>query len=327
MAFVYSSRNGATLSSAQENLLDVIENLPSPFKGVSKLKDLRTMSGLSVIVTDRRYLIEYLEGFVEEYSEKSKKFFFGGKDLLIYHANQGEIGDRKRWAEEQLRKAKEHNPETVPLLGLYSRKLNWYTDKAPIVYLFADNIRDYAERIGCNSDSVFGYVFIHEMMHAYYDAFNNEGYPAIGTLEETFAEFGMLTFISKTLGRCNLLADSENHVSSKILNGPREYGFGYEMFVRTEGGAPEMIERYKDISNWINYLVLNAAGINYHDSIREYQNNPNDENANKCYDAVLEILDYVLTKPNSPIQPEIKSASMRHSVSSSISHFSTKVKR
>lgn len=324
MSFVYRTCNGAKLTLAQETFLDTIENLPSPFGDISKLKDLRDISGVSVIVANRRYLINYLEEYVKTYREKSEDFFHGNKDFLRYHENQGEVGDRLRWAEDQLRKAKEHNPKTVPLLGLYSRKLFWYTSDAPTVYLFADNIRDYAERIGRNADHVFGYVFIHEMMHAYYDAFNNVGYPATETLEETFAEFGMLSFISKTFGLCcDFLDDAINHVLSKIENGPREYGFGYEMFGRTWNDAPELIERYKDISNWINYPVLNAAGINYHESIRAYQQDPKDKNADKCYEDVLEILDLELTEPSFSIQPGIKKSSSLTPASSSITHTPT----
>lgn len=306
MAFDYSMRNGARLTQAQEIFLDYIENLPSPFGGISCLKELWVISGVSVIVADRGYLINYLDAFVQKYGRNMEHFFYGSKDPMRFHRNQGEIGDRMHWAKEQLKNAKEPVKETMPLLGLYSRKLTWYSSNAPKVFLFADNINDYARSTGCNAENVFAYVFIHEMMHAYYDAFNNEGYPAVGTLEETFAEFGMLTFISKSLGNCPLLKDAKDHVISKIANGPREYGFGYEMFFRTRGDAPDMIERYRDISNWINYFVLNDERINYYDSIREYQINPNGTNADKCYDDVLAILDLDLTKPISPIQPGIE---------------------
>lgn len=50
MAFEYYSDNGNTLTSSQEELLEMIENLPSPQKGMASLKDLRVKTKLLVCV-------------------------------------------------------------------------------------------------------------------------------------------------------------------------------------------------------------------------------------------------------------------------------------
>lgn len=59
MAFIYKSQNGL-LTSNQEALLGDIENLPSPFNGITNLEKLRTITGVSVVVSDKAYLKKML---------------------------------------------------------------------------------------------------------------------------------------------------------------------------------------------------------------------------------------------------------------------------
>lgn len=305
MAFIYTSENGAKLTPSQEELLETIENIPSPYEGITSLKELRTLSGLSVVVSDRKSLIGMLEEYIETYRREMAYFFSSG---MVYHRNQGVIGERINWAEEQLKKAKEPGEGTSPLLGLYSRKLQWYTNDAPIVYLFADNINDYASKVGQSPDFVFGYVLIHEMMHAYYDAFNSKGNPAVYSLEEPFAEFGMLTFLNQNkFILSGILRDAIDHVLAKINNGPREYGFGLEMFRRAGGYAVDMVERYRDISNRLDCIdILNFDGANkYFECVRNYSIEATEINAERCYESVLDILDYDWREPINSIQPAI----------------------
>lgn len=240
MAFIYRPENGVTLSPSQAEFLESIENKPSPFQGLTSLKDLRSLTGLSVVVTDRERLREIL------FNAKEATYSKIAEDHRASNLAEKDIHDRQIWIEEHL------NPEKSRfILGLYSRKLFWFDGDAPKVYLFADNIEACASKKGYSEEHVFGFVFIHEMMHAYYDAFNSAGFPAKEPLEEAFAEYGMLTFINKTIGPGVFLEEAKASVFSKIDYGPREYGFGYELFADTSGGAPEMIERYRLVSNWI----------------------------------------------------------------------------
>ena len=222
MAFVYIQDNGVSLSPFQEEFLESIENKPSPFQGLKSLKDLRMLTGLSVVVTDRQRLREILA------KAKSDTKCEIEKDNRMLNLAWKDIEDRLGWIEEHL------NPEKSRLiLGLYSRKLFWFDGDAPKVYLFADNIEAYASKKGYSEEHVFGFVFIHEMMHAYYDAFNSAGFPAKEPLEEAFAEYGMLTFINKTIGPGVFLEEAKASVFSKINDGPREYGFGNKLFADT----------------------------------------------------------------------------------------------
>lgn len=296
MAFVYRPDNGVSLSPSYEEILESIENKPSPFHGLKSLKDLRSLTGLSVVVTDRQRLRDILA------KAKSDTKCEIEKDNRILNLAWKDIEDRLGWIEEHL------NPEKSRLiLGLYSRKLFWFDDDAPKVYLFADNIEAYASKKGYSEDYVFGFVFIHEMMHAYYDAFNSAGFPAKEPLEEAFAEYGMLTFINKTIGTGGFLEEAKASVFSKIDDGPREYGFGYELFSDTSGGEPGMIERYKDISNWIDYPTVKGFPKDYFKCMAEFKNNPDEANASDCIEAVRYILEHEWQEPDPmyTIQPAV----------------------
>ena len=217
MAFQYKAENGVVLTTSQESLLESIENYQFPFDGISKLKDLRQRSGVSVFISDRKSLIRILKDSVRVIERKIDEF---KESRLKSNPNvEGEIYDQKRWAEKQLRIAENPQLGETPLLGLYTRKLLWFDDSAPVVYLFADNIRDYAKRKSVNEDNVFAYVFVHEMMHAYYDAFNSDGFPCKERIEEAFAEFGMLSFL-QSFGQLTLFTDARDKLieHNLILN-------------------------------------------------------------------------------------------------------------
>ena len=293
MAFQY---NGISLSHSQEEFLESIENKPSPFQGINSLKELRSLTGLSVVVTDWQRLREILA------KAKSDTECEIEKDNRMLNLAWKDIEDRLGWIEEHL------NPEKSRLiLGLYSRKLFWFDGDEPKVYLFADNIKAYASKEGYSEEHVFGFVFIHEMMHAYYDAFKSAGFPAKEPLEEAFAEYGMLTFINKTIGPGVFLEEAKGSVSSKIDDGPREYGFGFELFSDTSGGEPGMIERYKFISNWIDYPTVKGFSKDYFMCMAEYKNNPDEANASGCIEGVRCILKHEWQEPDAShiIQPGI----------------------
>lgn len=305
MAFIYKSQNGL-LTPSQETLLGNIENLPSPFNGIANLEELRTITGVSVVVSDKAYLKKMLIDSINSINAHIESTIFecnnntiNGKRII--EETKRDLSMRSSWAKDQLKYA--DNLNVVPLLGLYTRKLLWFDNSEPTVFLFADNIMAYAKRKGVQEDNVFAYVFIHEMMHAYYDAFNSEGFPSREPLEEAFAEYGMLTFIDRNKSKLppDLLKDASGHVKSKISYGPYEYGFGYDLFDITVGNV-EMINRYKEISNWIDWDVIQRwpSGNRYFEDIKNY---PSKCKAKKCYDGVLEILDYPWGKPLVTIQP------------------------
>lgn len=296
MAFIYRPDNGVTLSPSQAEFLESIENKPSPFQGLTSLKDLRSLTGLSVVVTDRERLREIL------FNAKEATYRKIAEDHRASNLAEKDIHDRQIWIEEHL------NPEKSRfILGLYSRELFWFDGDAPKVYLFADNIEACASKKGYSEEHVFGFVFIHEMMHAYYDAFNSAGFPAKELLEEAFAEYGMLTFINKTIGPGVFLEEAKDSVSSKIDYGPREYGFGYELFADTFGGAPEMIDRYRLVSNWIDYPTVSRFAKDYFKCVEDYKKSTDEKTASDCIEGVRYILEHEWPEPDEKfsVQPGI----------------------
>ena len=172
-----------------------------------------------------------------------------------------------------------------------------------------DNIKDYASKNGLDEEFVLGFVFIQEMMHAYFDAFNSKGFPSIEPLEESFSEFGMLTFIDKSPSIRGMLPNARDYVISKIGKEPRGFGFGMELFARAGGNATKMINRYKDISNWTEPTdLLNRYKNHYSSDISAYGVDPNEDNAAKVYDDIIGILDIDWQPPFDPIQPAIGEA-------------------
>ncbi len=314
MAFDYRSENGKTLTPSQETILEEIENHPFPFEGLSKLKDLRNRTGVSVVISDRGHLISFLNNSIKSIKEKISEYQKSG---LMRNSNvETDIYNRLNWAKEQLKNAE--NPETAKvnsLLGLYSRKLLWFDNSAPEVFLFADNIKDYvSNHPSMTEDNVFAFVFVHEMMHAYYDAFNSDGFLAKEQLEEAFAEYGMLAFLHG-FGMINLFTEAKDSVHMKIINGPREYGFGLELFARNDSRDYAMINRYKYISNRIDYSTIykdfNDKGHgNYFSDMANYKTDPDATNADNCFKDVRIILNYFWKQP--PISPQQKIGS-RHS--------------
>lgn len=312
MAFEYHSENGNSLTSPQEDLLEMIENLPSPFEGISRLKDLRAKIKLEVYVIDSNALLDSCDIYMEHYN-KFHPIFYGGDHWQACHGHQGEIGERRDFVYWQVKKGKEPENEfvqdMVPILGLYSRTYNWWHRiPHPKIALITDNIRNYAHEKQMSEDTVFGFVFIQLMMHAYFSAFNGEGYPSILSLENSFAEAGMLTFIdnSPTIGY--MLPDARYYVASRIGTRPWGFGYGADLFDLAGTGSVRMINRYKDISNWTDWNTIRNVGIDYCDDMREYEKDPSKQNALKVYRAVEGILDIDWRKPLDPIQPAIGKA-------------------
>ena len=300
MAFEY---NDCTLTKSQEELLETIENLQFPFEGISKLKDLRGKMNLVVCVSEG---IDW-ESYMSQYNALRGKFY-GGKHAPACHRHQGEIGYRRNFAEEQIRRTKEPREEFLPLLGIYSRTYKWWAGKhIPKIGLVSDSIKDYARKANINEDIVFGFVFIQEMMHAYFDSCNNKGFPSIEPLEESFSEFGMLTFIDNFPDlRREFFPYALNYVISKIGKEPRGFGYGVELYTRVGEDATKLINRYRRISSWTEPQFLKVRYNNdYFVNMRNYSFDPSEENAAIVFNDVVGILDVDWERPLDPIQPAI----------------------
>ena len=251
MAFAYYSESGLTLTPSQQELLEVIENLPFPYGGIAKLEDLRKQSKLLVSMADRKYMNGSWKVYLEQYSAHHEQFF----STMTGHRHQGEIGDRHHYI--ALYDIYSRNPSDEfqpprPILGIYTRTYKWWPGmQRPKVGLVKDNIEDYARMKGISADIVLGFVFIQQMMHAYYDAFNSKGFPSMLELEYPFAEFGMLSFINSSPDIRFLLPEAINYTVAQIGTRPEGFGFGAELFNRAGDDAARLILRYRNVSNWM----------------------------------------------------------------------------
>ncbi len=308
MAFEYQSENGLTLTPSHLKLLDDIENLPFPYGGITCLKDLREKSNLLVCVEDREYMNASWKDYLDQYWTRHERIF----SHLASHRHQGEIGERRAYID--LYEIYSRNPidefqPPRPILGIYTRTYKWWKGKIhPKVVLVKDNIEDYARKRGISADIVFGFVFIQQMMHAYYDAFNGRGYPSMLELEYPFAEFGMLSFINSSPAIRDLLPEAYRYIVAQVGTRPEGFGFGAELFDRARGDAARLIRRYRDVSNWMETLEFsnpNKYNISLQKSSRKYFEEPTAENAERYYQEILGVLDIEWAEPTDPIQPAI----------------------
>lgn len=299
MTFEYQSENGLTLTPSQLKLLDDIENLPFPYGGITCLKDLRKKSNLVVCVEDWKDMNASWKDYLDQYWACHPKIF----SHQASHRHQGEIGERRNYID--LYEIYSRNPSDEfqpprPILGIYTRTYKWWSEmKRPKVGLVIDNIEEYARQSGIISDVLVGFVFIQQMMHAYYDAFNSKGFPSMLELEYPFAELGMLSFIDNSPTIRHLLPKAIRYTKAQIGTRPGGFGFGAELFDRARGDAVRLIRRYRDVSNW---METNNSLIK---SSRKYFEEPTPENAERYYEDILGVLDIDWTEPNDPIQPAI----------------------
>ena len=123
------------------------------------------------------------------------------------------------------------------LLGLYHVEYDAkdYKVLSRTVYLMIDAITDVAFKQGVPREYVLAEVYVHEMMHAYYDNVKtkklvNAFLRGINELEEPFAEFGMLCFLNEF--NSMLLPSAYYNVRSKLSGGPHLqcYGLGALMY-------------------------------------------------------------------------------------------------
>lgn len=308
MAFDYQSENGNKLTPSQQELLEVIENLPFPYGGIARLKDLRERSKLKVVISDNEGMNESWKDYLEQYRPRHNRFY----SRLVGHRHQGEIGERRDFAylyELYTRYSSDEFQPPQPLLGIYNRTYRWWTGmRNPKVGLVKDNIEDYARKKCIPSDFVFGFVFIQQMMHGYYDAFNSKGFPSMLELEYPFAEFGMLSFIDSSPTISFLLKDAMHYTVTRIGKRPEGFGFGAELFYRAGDDAARLIRRYRDVSNWMEPLDISNPHVynnSLHQSSRKYFKDPNDENAERYYEDILGVLDIPWAEPTDPLQPAI----------------------
>ena len=302
-SFRYISEGGMKLSTDQEELLCKIEKAHCTLNEFSGIEQLLSTKDYLVVVSDRQSFTDTVkkelaayQKYIDDLNHRRNNQNLNNQDELLLHnespwrikSNLGKILDR-------LQKTDSHS-----LLGLY-RSFD-FSYNSPVIYLFKENIDTYAEAQGVLADYVFGFVYIHEAMHAFFNSKNNEGYLSVTELEEPFAECGMLDFLNQTSSALptDLFNAAKANVLLKQYNGPSEYGFGLAMYEISSkrGETAEIISRYREISNWLGKVGEFEYYINISTIKRLSEPDTKYEAiATICYNAMKRILDKTYSSP------------------------------
>lgn len=293
MPYNYISEGKMQLTESQKSLLSAIEQAPCKLDEFSNISDLRLSKGYKVVVSDRasfrETLVKERDAYDRYYEKKSFLRQTSNNHSLMDECLSRIIREKKENIQNILGRI-EGNVQHHPLLGLY-RSYD-YSYNSPVIYLFKENIDAYAGVIGINPDVVFGFVYVHEAMHAYYNSKNNKGYHSVTELEEAFAECGMIDFFIRTDPDFKASrAAAENDVLREQYNGPYEYGFGLAMAGLSDsaGETQRIMSRYREISNWINSSYPYPNDVRH--LVRKSLPDSNyDKGAQSCYELVKDIL-------------------------------------
>ena len=138
----------------------------------------------------------------------------------------------------------------VELLGKYAR-----VNGKPTIYLMWGTLMHKKDH-----ENLTAIVYVHELMHAYFDIHYDEKrnyipHPHCSVIEEPIAEFGMLRFM-EMFDRANpslgILGKAISHVKAKKNSfGVCHYGFGYYLYE----------DRNNFCTNWVDLFHMSCLGI------------------------------------------------------------------
>ena len=143
----------------------------------------------------------------------------------------------------------EYNFE-VELLGKYTR-----VDGKPTIYLMWGTLMHKKDH-----ENLTAIVYVHELMHAYFDMHYDEKgnyipHPHCPVIEEPIAEFGMLRFMEmfdRVDPSRRILEKAISHVKAKKNSfGVCHYGFGYYLYE----------DRNNFCTNWVDLFHMSCLGI------------------------------------------------------------------
>ena len=145
-------------------------------------------------------------------------------------------------------------PNDSDLLGSYSHEEKRPLSKSyyPVVRIYMDRVEAVAKELGCERKYIIASVYIHEMMHRYYDIRPDLGWKkSEDEIEEPMAVFGAMKFCEEfdkellNVSRC-ITEDLQKSERYGLLN-YYVYILGLEMFVDKSVDAG-LIETYRHVS-------------------------------------------------------------------------------
>ena len=167
------------------------------------------------------------------------------------------------------------NDEDDPL-GYYTKKSFEYS--GPQIWLIMDRITEAAERLGFDRKYIIAKVYIHEMMHRFYDLRPDLGWKrSVKEIEEPMAEFATLKFIEE-LSKHNPMFEKLLPIAKDMTEGHRKskhfiYALGVDLY---NNKAPiKMINDYRRISMLLHrssdIYEINSEKLDPMASVEDYE--------------------------------------------------------
>ena len=216
----------------------------------------------------------------------------------------------------------------IRVLGFYWRdsstdghRIGSRTTQAPEIHLMMKTIKDLCDRKGKDMAMMTGIIFVHELMHAFFD--KHDPYvmhPDYKTIEEPVAEYGMLCFMemfernhSEYKGITEMAIE---HVKNKQdSEGVCHYGFGSYLFDDRTEFCTDWVSLFRSV--WPS-LVTNHSERQEYERLISPIRYPGDERFCECkLNDVLKPKRFFFTcrtvwrKPNSELYFYIKTAVVR----------------
>ena len=259
MAFAYNTPG--MLTNSQEQLLEQIEFLQMPVgslvfnieqmreKVQVEVSSERRMRG-QIVPTDLNDRIRTIESMIDIMQTRMQENRASEIESIL--------GDGIYTFKREMERLRDHPDENCPthrypLLGLFS-----VVDGQAKVTLFIENIKAAAGGDEGKVAKVLAYVYVHEMMHAFFYLNRRGSLPHVREIEEPMAELGMLEFFNVHAADSQMkdifdLAKHDVAEKAKSTGDVACYGFGAYLFDNC-ADKPAWIERYAMVSRLIPML-------------------------------------------------------------------------
>lgn len=217
--------NEGLLTEPEIESLDSAYSSGFPFLGYASLSDFIEEKKVKIVISE---------------DTPSRDYLSTDEDLIRLYE------ELKEWREifektGQLDKLKEAEAILDELESLkHFVVLGEYKSKTKEVVLYIKNIRNVHS--GLTSKMLLSIVYVHEMMHAYFDReYEQKRIPYIIDVEEPLAEVGVLFFAESNY------QSMFDDIKEYIKNGVSPYRLGFKLYDQYKDKTKQIIESYKHL--------------------------------------------------------------------------------
>lgn len=221
-------KNKDSLTESEFKSLESAYYSDFPFSGYDKFSDFHEDKEIKIVISEDRLYRDYLST-----DKDLNRLFEELKKWLNIFEETDQI-DKLKEAEAILKELE--SLEHFIVLGEYKSETNE-------VVLYITNIKDAVTQVGSLSSSamLLSIVYVHEMMHAYFDReYEQKRIPYIINVEEPLAEAGVLFFAESNYHQADF-ADIKDY----IAKGVSPYRLGVKLYDDYRDKTKQIIESYK----------------------------------------------------------------------------------